>query len=156
MCTDIIKSEDEFLEFIPQNLLGMYGGVGSRNSSRTKHLCLCANTESDRNKCTDRQPSGHAGQGVCACGPYLLEDLGGYESAARVEGAGAADVQVSLVERLQHAQEVGALQLDKQRSEEGQRMWLNVVQNLKLHVRQSDVKLFTQKRFQICSQGLYI
>lgn len=46
--------------------------------------------------------------------PNLLEDAGGYEGAAGVEGAGAADVQVRLIEMLQNSQEVGALQLNEQ------------------------------------------
>lgn len=44
---------------------------------------------------------------------YLLEDVGGYESTAGVEGPSATNVEVSLVERLQNSQEISTLQLDR-------------------------------------------
>lgn len=44
-----------------------------------------------------------------------MKDAGGYESTAGVEGPGAAHIQVSLVKRLQNAQEVRTLQLDREK-----------------------------------------
>lgn len=44
-----------------------------------------------------------------------MKDAGGYESTTGVEGPGAAHIQVSLVKRLQNAQEVRTLQLDREK-----------------------------------------
>lgn len=49
--------------------------------------------------------------------PNLEEDAGGYESTAGVEGTGAADVQVCLVEVLQNPQEVCTLQLNDEETD---------------------------------------
>lgn len=49
--------------------------------------------------------------------PNLEEDAGRYESTAGVEGTGAADVQVCLVEMLQNPQEVCTLQLNDEETD---------------------------------------
>lgn len=49
--------------------------------------------------------------------PNLEEDAGRHESAAGVEGTGAADVQVCLVEMLQNPQEVCTLQLNDEETD---------------------------------------
>lgn len=49
---------------------------------------------------------------------YLFEDAGSYESTSGVEGPSATNVQVSLIKRLQNSQEVGTLQLDREKHRE--------------------------------------
>lgn len=46
---------------------------------------------------------------------YLVEDAGSYESTVGVEGPCATHIKVSLIKRLQNSQEVGTLQLVRQR-----------------------------------------
>lgn len=50
-----------------------------------------------------------------------MEDTGRDESTSRVEGSGATNVQVRLIERLQNSQEVSTLHLDVERDADTQK-----------------------------------
>lgn len=64
-------------------------------------------------------------QKCCECFQnYPLKDAGGNVRTARVERSGAAYIKMSLVERLQNTQEVGALQLWRKTDGEGRECML--------------------------------